>query len=126
MKFNTFMVIYALVSAVFGLGFVFTPGLILPIYGVEPDAALRLIGQLFGAVLISLALLAWLVRNLRDSETRHAVILALLVGETLGFILAIIGQFNGVFNALGWSVVFVYLFFALGLAYLQFSNQLPE
>ena len=122
MKFNTFMVIYAVVSTVFGLAFVFTPGLILPIYGVEPDAALRLIGQLFGAVLISLDLLAWLVRNLRDSETQHVVILALLVGEALGFILALIGQLNGVLNALGWSVVVVYLFFALGLVYLQFSK----
>jgi len=118
------MVIYAVVSAVFGLGFVLTPGLILPIYGVEPDAALRLIGQLFGAVLISLALLAWLVRNFRDSEIQHAVILALLVGEALGFILALIGQLNGVFNALGWSVIVVYLFFALGLAYLQFSKSI--
>ena len=116
------MVIYAVVSTVFGLAFVFTPGLILPIYGVEPGAALRLIGQLFGAVLISLALLAWLVRNLRDSVTQHAVTLALLVGEALGFILALIGQLNGVLNALGWSVVVVYLFFTLGLVYLQFSK----
>jgi uncharacterized membrane protein len=122
MKFNTFMLVYAVISAVFGLGFVFIPGLLLPIYGVEPDAALKLIGQLFGAVLISLALLAWLVRNLRDSETQRAVTLALLVGEALGFIVALIGQLNGVFNALGWSVIVVYLFFTLGLAYLLFSK----
>ena len=122
MKFNTFMLVYAVISAVFGLGFVFIPGLLLPLYGVEPDAALKLIGQLFGAVLISLALLAWLVRNLRDSETQRPVIISLLVGEALGFILALIGQLNGVFNALGWSVIAVYLFFTLGLAYLLFSK----
>jgi uncharacterized membrane protein len=122
MKFSTFMVIYAIVSAAFGLGFVLMPGQILPIYGVEPDAALRLIGQFFGAVLISLALLTWLVRNLSDSDTRRAIVLALFVGETIGFILALLGQLKGVFNALGWSVVVVYLFFALGLAYFQFSK----
>ena len=122
MKFNTFMLVYAVISAVFGLGFVFIPGLLLPLYGVEPDAPLRLIGQLFGAVLVSLALLAWLVRNLRDSETQRPVIISLLVGEALGFILALIGQLNGVFNALGWSVIAVYLFFTLGLAYLLFSK----
>jgi uncharacterized membrane protein len=116
------MVIYAIVSAAFGLGFVLMPGQILPIYGVEPDAALRLIGQFFGAVLISLALLTWLVRNLSDSDTRRAIVLALFVGETIGFILALLGQLKGVFNALGWSVVVVYLFFALGLAYFQFSK----
>ena len=122
MKFSTFMVIYAVISAAFGLGFVLMPGQILPIYGVEPDAALRLIGQFFGAVLISLALLTWLVRNLSDSDTRRAIVLALFVGETIGFILALLGQLKGVFNALGWSVVVVYLFFALGLAYFQFSK----
>ena len=122
MKFSTFMVIYALVSAVFGLGFVLMPGQILPIYGVEPDAALRLIGQFFGAALLSLALLSWLARNLSDSESRRAIVLALLVGEAIGFIFALIGQFNGILNVLGWSVVVVYLIFTLGLAYFQFSK----
>ena len=122
MKFSTFMVIYALVSAVFGLGFVLMPGQILLIYGVEPDAALRLIGQFFGAALLSLALLSWLARNLSDSESRRAIVLALLVGEAIGFIFALIGQFNGILNVLGWSVVIVYLIFTLGLAYFQFSK----
>ena len=122
MKFSTFMVIYALVSAVFGMGFVLMPGQLLPIYGVEPDAALRLIGQFFGAALLSLAILAWLVKNLSDSEARRAIILALFVGEAIGFIFALIGQFNGILNVLGWSVVVVYLIFTLGLAYFQFSK----
>lgn len=122
MKFSTFMLVYAIVSAVFGLGFVLMPGQILPIYGVEPDAALNLVGQFLGAALVSLALLTWLVRNLSDSETRRAIVLALLVGESIGFILSLIGQLNGIFNVMGWSVVAVYLLFALGLAYFQFSN----
>jgi len=122
MKFSTFMVIYAAVSAAFGLGFVLMPGQLLPIYGVEPDAALKLIGQFFGAALVSLALLTWLVRNLSDSEARRAIVLALFVGETLGFIFALIGQLNGIFNVMGWSVVVVYLVFTLGLAYFQFSK----
>ena len=122
MKFSTFMVIYAVLSAAFGLGFVLAPGQILPLYGVAPDAALGLIGQLFGAVLISLALLTWLARNISDTEARRAIVLALLVGEALGFILALIGQLNGVLNALGWLVVAVYLFLVLGLAYFQFSR----
>ena len=122
MKFSTFMVIYAVISAAFGLGFVLMPGQILPMYGVEPNAALNLVGQFLGAALVSLSLLTWLVRNLSASETRRAIILALLVGETIGFVLALIGQLNGIFNVMGWSVVAVYLLFALGLAYFQFSK----
>ena len=122
MKFSTFMVVYAVVSAAFGLGFVLMPGQILPMYGVEPNAALKLVGQFLGAALVSLALLTWLVRNLSASETRHAIVLALLVGETIGFVLSLIGQLNGIFNVMGWSVVAVYLLFALGPAYFQFSK----
>jgi len=91
-------------------------------YGVEPNAALNLVGQFLGAALVSLALLTWLVRNLSASETRRAIVLALLVGETIGFVLSLLGQLNGILNVMGWSVVAVYLLFALGLAYFQFSK----
>jgi len=122
MKFSTFMVFYAVVSAVFGLGLVLIPGQILPIFGVELNAALKLVGQFLGAALVSLAILTWQVRNLSASETRQAIVSALLVGETIGLILSLIGQLNGLFNVMGWSVVVVYLVFALQLAYFQFSK----
>jgi hypothetical protein len=117
MKFRTFMIIYALVSTGFGLGFVFVPGLVLSIYGVEADLPFRYIGQLFGAALISLAVLAWSIRNASVSETRKASVFALLVGEAIGFIVALIGQLSGALNAFGWSVVAVYLLLGVGLAY---------
>jgi len=119
-SFKIFMVIYAILSGVFGLGFVLVPGILFPIYGVEPNASLRFIGQLFGAVLISLAFLSWLVRNLGDSVNRRAILYALFAGETLGFIIALIGQINGVLNIFGWLIVAVYLFLAVGLAYFLF------
>jgi hypothetical protein len=122
MKFRTFMGIYALVSAVFGLGFVLAPGLLLSIYGVETDLPFRYIGQLFGAALISLAVLAWSIRNIVQSEVRKAGVFALLVGEGIGFIVAIIRQLNGALNVLGWSVVTVYLLLAVGLAYFYFTE----
>ena len=98
------------------------PGQILSIFGVESNTALKLVGQFLGAALVSLAVLTWLVRNLSASETRQAILLALFVGETIGLILSLIGQLNGIFNVMGWSVVVVYLAFALGLAYFQFSK----
>jgi hypothetical protein len=122
MKFNTFMLIYAVVSLIFGLGFVLTPGLVLSIYGVEADLSFRYIGQLFGAALISLGVLAWSFRNAGDSESRKAVLASLLVGEVIGFVLAVIGQLNGALNVLGWSVVAVYLLLSVGLAYFRFAS----
>jgi hypothetical protein len=123
MKFKTFMGIYALVSALFGIGFVLAPGLVLSIYGVDPDLSFRYIGQLFGAALISLAVLAWLIRNTVQPEVRKASVTALLVGEGIGFIASIIGQLNGALNVLGWSVVAVYLLLSAGLAYFYFTEK---
>jgi len=122
MTYNKFMFIYAILTGIFGFGFVFVPGQILLIYGVEPNLYLRFISQLFGAVLVSLALLAWLTRNLNNNDARRAIVLALFIGESLGLILAFIGQINGILNELGWFIVMVYLLMTLGLAYFQFSK----
>ena len=123
MSFSIFMFIYAAVTAVFGLPLVVATSEILGFYGMEPDASLLLIPRLLGAVLISLAVLTWLARNLDDSEARQAIVTALLAGEATGFCIAFDAQMRGVFNAMGWSIVFVYLFFSLGLAYFRFSKQ---
>ena len=122
MKFRTFMTIYAIVSVLFGLGFVFVPGLVLLIYGVKTDLAFRYIGQLFGAALISLAVLAWFSRNAVASEARKTSLPALLAGEVIGFTVALIGQLGGALNTFGWSVVAVYLFLGIGLAYYYFAK----
>ena len=122
MKFNTFMLIYAVVSLLFGIGFVLAPGLVLSVYGADADLSFRYIGQLFGAALISLGVLSWSVRSAGDSDVRKAVLSSLLVGEVIGFVLAVIGQLTGALNVLGWSVVFVYLLLSAGLAYFRFAG----
>jgi hypothetical protein len=122
MKFNTFMLIYAVVSLLFGIGFVLAPALVLSVYGVDADLSFRYIGQLLGAALISLGVLSWSVRSAGDSDVRKAVLSSLLVGEVIGFVLAVIGQITGALNVLGWSVVFVYLLLSAGLAYFRFAS----
>ncbi len=116
------MLIYAVVSMLFGIGFVLMPGLVLSVYGADADLSFRYIGQLFGAALISLGVLSWSIRNAADSEVRKAAVSSLLVGEVIGFVLALIGQLNGALNVLGWSVVFVYLLLSAGLAYFHFAS----
>jgi len=122
MKFNTFMFIYAVVSLMFGIGFVLMPGLVLSVYGVEADLSFKYIAQLFGAALISLGVLSWSVRGAGDSDVRKAVLSSLLVGEAIGLILAVMGQVTGALNVLGWSVVFVYLLLSAGLVYFRFAS----
>jgi hypothetical protein len=122
MKLNTMMVINAIVAAIFGIAFVLVPGQVVSIYGVEETAALKYIGQLFGAALFGFAVLTWSARNASDSEARGAIVLALFVSDGIGFVVALIGQLGNVVNAVGWSSVVIYLLLALGFGYFQFMK----
>jgi len=116
------MTINAVVAVIFGLGFVFAPGQTLSFYGISPDAAFSLVAQLFGASLVGFAVLTWSARNAKASDALKAIILALFVSDGIGFILSVIGQIQGVPNALGWLNVAIYLLLTLGFGYFQFTK----
>lgn len=120
MNLSLLMTINAVVAVIFGIGFVVSPGATLAFYGIAPDAAFRLVSQLFGAALIGFAVLTWSARNAAASDARKAIVLALFVADGLGFVLSLIGQLQGVANALGWLNVVIYLLLALGFGYFQF------
>ena len=122
MKLSTMLIIYAAISAVFGLAFVFVPETSLALYGITLSPGGILIARLFGAALLEFALLSWLARNAGDSEARKAIILAMFIGEAIGFIVVLLGQLSGEVNALGWSTVAIYLLLALGFGYFQFMK----
>jgi hypothetical protein len=117
MKLSTLMVVNALVAAVFGVGFIVVPGQITSAYGPEITPQLEYVTRLFGAALLAFAVLTWTARNAPDSDTRRAILLALFVGDGIGFIVSLMGQLGGVMNALGWSTVVIYLLLALGFGY---------
>ena len=79
-------------------------------------------GQLFGAALIAIGLIAWLSRNSEDSDARRAIILSFFIADGIGFIVALIGQLNEVIGPLGWLTVVIYLLISLGFGYFQFSK----
>jgi hypothetical protein len=81
------------------------------------------VGQLFGAALIGFAVLTWAARNATDSDAGRAILLALCVGDAIGFVVALVGQLGGVVNTLGWSTVAIYLVLALGFGYFRFGKQ---
>ena len=79
-------------------------------------------------MLLSFAVLTWVARNAPDSETRRAILLALFVGDSVGFVIALIGQLGGEVNVLGWSTVAIYLLLAVGFGYFRFvaKQELPQ
>lgn len=107
---------------VFGVAFVVATGPVLAIYGITLDEAGTLVAQLFGALLISFAVLNWFARNVTDPEARQAVVFGNLAADVVGLVVILIGQLAGIANALGWSSVAIYLLLALGSADVQFMQ----
>ncbi len=122
MKLSTLFTINAIIAAVFGIIFVLIPATMLSIYGATFSPAGVVLARLLGAEFLSYSVLTWFARNLKETETQRIIILACMVGFGIGFIIALMGQLEGVFNLLGWSNVIVYLLFTLGYGYFYFTK----
>lgn len=122
MKLSNLLMVAAAIAAVFGVAFVVASGPLLSIYGITLDKAGTLVAQLFGALLIGMAVLNWFARNVTDPAARQAVVLGNLSGDVVGFVVILLGQLAGIANGLGWSNVAIYLLLALGFAYVQFMQ----
>ena len=126
MKIKTLLVINAIIATIFGVAFVFIPGEVYSLYGIEASSQINFMGQLFGAALIGYGLLTWTARNATISDALRAIILALFISDVIGFLVALIAQLNNVVNALGWSTVAIYFLLALGFGYFQFKKSVNE
>ena len=122
MKLSTLFTINAIVAILFGLTFVLIPETAMSFYGITLSPGGVIVARLFGASLVGYAVLTWSARNAGESESRQAIVLTMVVSETIGFIVALLGQFSGAVNALGWSTVAIYLLLALGFGYFQFMK----
>ena len=123
MKFSTLMFVGAVVTLVFGLGFILMPAQVLSLYGVTLDPSGQFVGRYLGSSFLGIAVLAWLARNAPASETRRAIVSALFVTTVLGFVVALYDKFAGPGNALVWSTVVIYLLFAVGFGYFAFFKR---
>jgi hypothetical protein len=57
MTIKTYFAIFAVLSALFGIGFVLAPGPVLSNYGIESSAAIALMSRLFGGTLLAMDLI---------------------------------------------------------------------
>jgi len=123
MKLATFLSIVGVIAILFGIGFLLAPAALLGQYGiVVADPHTILMSRFFGATLIELGILVWIAREIVDPLARRAIVLAGLIGNVAGFVVALTGQLNGAVNALGWSTVLIYALFAIGFACFQFGK----
>lgn len=120
MRLRTFISMHSILLFLFGLGFLLVPARMFSVYGTSTDSTGLLTARVFGIGNIQLSMIMWTARNDVGSKTLKTLVSLLFLGNALAFMLALQAQISGVFNALGWTNVALYLLFALGYGYSQF------
>jgi hypothetical protein len=119
MKLSSFLMAKAIISLVFGIGFVAIPAAVWSMYGVTLDPVGILMTRFLAACLIGIGFVCWITRN-ADFNTLKGITLSLFIADTIGFIVALSGQLGGLMNTLGWIIVAIWFLLALGLGYFRF------
>ena len=117
MTLKNFFTLFAVLAALFGIGFVAAPNDVLAMYGIPASVHTALIARLFGGTLLSIAIIQWLARTLRDEAAVTALLMGLGVSHVVNLLIAIAGTLAGTINALGWSTVLIYAIGAAGCGY---------
>jgi hypothetical protein len=124
MKLKYWMVAKAIVEVIFGIGFVLMPKTLGSLFGMTLEPGGALMAQLFGAAFIFGSIVLWLARNTdRDDVANRAIVIGVVVSNTIGFIVTLIAALSGVWNAMGWLPVALYLVFGLVFAYFLFFKK---
>ena len=122
MKLRNLMVVKAIVCLGFGVLLLAIPGQLMSLYGVTLQEGGVLMARLYGASLVGTLILTWFSRNDPGSEALRAAVLGLFVYDAIGLVVAVLAMLSGVMNALGWSVVAIYLFLTIGYGYFYFMK----
>jgi hypothetical protein len=122
MPLRTLLLIAGLLALLFGIGFLLAPRAMLPLYGVAVDPPVVLMTRFFGAALVQLGLVLYLIRDVGDPRTQRGVVLGSFLGSLAGFVVALTGQFWGLVNSFGWSTVAIYGLLLLGYGSFVFGR----
>jgi hypothetical protein len=83
-----------------------------------------LMAQLFGSAFIFGSIVLWFCQNLdRDDAAMRAIMTAVVVSNAIGFVVTLMASLAGVWNALGWLPVALYLVFGLAFAYMRYLGK---
>jgi hypothetical protein len=122
MRLGTLLRLAGLLALGFGLGFIFAPVRVLSLYGIAAENTVILMARFFGAALLQLGLVLYMIRDVSDPVTRRGVVLGSFLGSLAGFVVALTAQFWGVVNSFGWSTVAIYGVLLLGYGSFVFGR----
>lgn len=122
MRLRTLLLIGGLLGLVFGVGFLLGPRPMLTLYGVAADPPVVLLARFFGAALVQVGLVFYLIRDVGDPKTQRGVVIGSFIGSVAGLVVALTGQFWGLVNQFGWSTVAIYALLTFGYGSIMFGR----
>jgi hypothetical protein len=122
MSLKTLMIIKAVICITFGCLLLLVPGFTYSLFGASLNDAGVFAAREYGAALIGALFLTWYARNAVESQARRAIILDLFIYDAIGVVITLVALFSGLFNPLGWALLAIYLFFAVGYGYFWFAK----
>lgn len=123
MNLKAFLSFKAIVSAGFGIILLGVPTIFLPYYGVQLDPSGVVFARWYGALAIGIGLICWFARTADRSALRQSILLSLFFADTIGFVVTLTAQMQGLVNVLGWSTVAIWFVLAMGLCYFRFIKK---
>ena len=121
MKLKTLLIIKAIVAFCLGTSMLIAPNFLYSIFGASLAAGGTFAAREYGAAMIGILMLTWFARNSQESDARWAIVLALCVYDAVGVLVTLIAIFSGAISPLGWMIVALYMFFAIGFGYFLFK-----
>ena len=122
MKLSNFMVVAAVIAAVFGLAFLIAPSQLVALYGVKLTPATEVIGRIAGASILGFAIVFWGARDAKAAEALKAVMVAGVVANVLDALTLLHATYTGLLNTYGWPQAALNGLLALGFAYFAFRK----
>jgi len=122
MRLSTLLLFGGVLALVFGLGFLLVPRPMLTLYGVPTDPSVVLMARFFGAALVQIGLVLYLIRDVGDPRTQRGVVIGSFIGSVAGLVVALTGQFWGLVNQFGWSTVAIYALLTFGYGSIMFGR----
>jgi hypothetical protein len=119
MRLTNLFLINAVLAIVHGVGFIFLPSTLLKLYQVSVAPGAVLMGQLFGAALVFVAIITWHARTMIDGSALSAIVLANLVADLAGTVITAKRLVDGVFGPMGWLALAIYGVLSAGYLYFQ-------
>jgi len=122
MSYKVLFILNAVVALVFGLGFLFRPGFVLPLFGVtEQYAATLWASRFFGSALFALGLILWFAKD-AEERVQKGVSWGLFISTLIGLVLTLLAAYSstGVLRQNAWIAIVIYAVFAVGYGLLLF------